>query len=204
MTRRTFQWLAALLLTAGLTGALQGQTAQRFSLQGSGLFAGLFGDAFAAIEDGFGAELQVRFTPGKWSFGGGVQHTSHGVSDEEFGGFVSKVTLTGVFLEPRYVIDVGSSSFAPYLSARLALSRMKLHLVDEIEALQDEVAEPTGPTINGGGGVLVRLGARANLDLGATFGYTEFGNSRFGDLVVEVGSGTNLILRLGLAIGLGG
>jgi hypothetical protein len=77
-----------------------------------------------------------------------------------------------------------------------------------------DISEPTGPTINGGGGILVRLGSRANLDLGVTFGYTKFDDIRLRiiddsgtlltDQTFEVGSGTNAVFRLGLAFGLGG
>jgi hypothetical protein len=54
-----------------------------------------------------------------------------------------------------------------------------------------------GGTVNLGGGVLARLTSRANLDFGATYGYTRFSGG-------IAGSGSDLVLRAGLAIGLGG
>jgi hypothetical protein len=216
MNRFLRQLLPAIALVV-VANSGRAQTSQKISIQGSGLVAALFGDAFGDIKDGFGGELQLRYTPGKWSFGGGVQYTSHGVSEDVENVF-SKVTLTGVFFEPRYVIDVGSSSYAPYLSGRFALSKMKFELnedfVNDFEGFSFELSEPAGPTINGGGGVLIRLGNRANLDLGVTFGYTKFKNIRLrvvddsgtevSNDVFEVGSGMNAVVRLGLAFGLGG
>ena len=202
----------ALVATVQSAGA---QTSQKISIQGSGLFAQLFGDAFRDIKSGKGGELQLRYTPGKWSFGGGIQMTFHDVSEDVEAVF-KQVKLTGVFVEPRYVIDVGSSSYAPYLSGRFALSKMKFEIQDDVlpPGFTADLTSPTGPTINGGGGVLIRLGGRANLDLGVTFGYTKFKNIRLrinddggtevSDNTFEVGSGTNAVFRLGLAFGLGG
>jgi hypothetical protein len=195
--------------------AASAQTSQKFSVQGSGLFAQLYGTAFDDIKNGIGGELQFRYTPGKLSFGGGIQHTRHDVS-EDVSEVFSQVKLTGIFVEPRYVIDVGSSSYAPYLSGRFALSKMKFEIQEGVlpEGFSANLTEPTGPTINGGGGVLIRLGGRANLDLGVTFGYTKFKDIRLriiddsgtelSDNTFEVGSGTNAVFRLGLAFGLGG
>jgi hypothetical protein len=214
MNRNLRLFLPALALAA-VAHTASAQTSQKISIQGSGLFAQLYGKAFDDIKDGIGGELQLRYTPGKWSFGGGIQHTIHDVA-EGVSDVFDKVKLTGVFIEPRYVIDVGSSSYAPYLSGRFALSKMKFELQDDVlpPGFSSDLSEPTGPTINGGGGVLIRLGNRANLDLGVTFGYTKFKNIRLQinddsgvnvlDETFEVGSGTNAVFRLGLAFGLGG
>jgi hypothetical protein len=185
------------------------QTGQRFSIQGSGLYAGLFGEAFDEIEDGVGGEVQVRYTPGVISWGFGLQYTSHNTAGEAKD-VITKAKLAGVFVEPRYVVDIGSSRLAPYFSGRFAYSQMSLDIV-EIPNVTVDIDEPRGPTINGGGGVLIRLSSRANLDIGVTIGYTSFndieghvvGNQAF-DFTVEVGSGTNLVGRIGFAIGLGG
>jgi hypothetical protein len=217
--------LPAIALVA-VSHAAFAQTSQKISVQGSGLFAQLYGDAFTDIKDGIGGELQLRYTPGKWSFGAGIQHTIHDYSNtlsipvegNDIPIF-SNVKLTGVFVEPRYVIDIGSAKFAPYLSGRFAFSKMKFEFTDELlTALTGfilDLSEPTGPTINGGGGVLIRLASRANLDLGVTFGYTKFKDIRFRILdadsnveltndPIEIGSGTNAVFRVGLAFGLGG
>ena len=213
--RRTFLIVAASALTLSTASTSSAQTSQRFSLQGSALFAGLFGSAFDGINNGYGGELQLRFTPGSWSFGGGIQYTLHGTEGDMAEGF-KKVKLAGLFFEPRLVVPVGSSSYAPYLSGRFAFSRMAFNFADGFPppGFSINVERPTGPTINGGGGFLINLGARTNLDIGATFGYTKFKNVIFSvsdngtgqseRFEVEVGSGTNLVFRIGLAVGLGG
>jgi hypothetical protein len=186
----------------------QAQTAQRISIQGSGLFTGLFGDAFDQIKDGVGGEVQLRFTPGAWSIGGGVQYTMHNMSDSVTAAFL-KAKLLGFFIEPRYVIDAGSERFAPYLSARFAYSTMTLELSQQAKDFGIELGKPSGPTINGGGGVLIRLNGRANIDVGATYGYTKFKTVSAtipgeGTFDAKFGSGKNLVVRLGLAVGIGG
>ena len=214
---RNFRLLLPTLALVVASQSVGAQTSQKISIQGSGLFAELYGEAFADIKSGIGGELQLRYTPGRFSFGGGFQLTSHDVS-ENVSEIFSKVKLSGLFFEPRFVIDVGSSRYAPYLSGRFALSKMKFELnedfLETIEGFTVDIEEPTGPTINGGGGILVRLGSRANLDLGVTFGYTKFGDIRLRIIddsgtevtndIFEVGSGTNAVFRVGLAFGLGG
>ena len=204
-----------LLVATTVPAAAHGQTGQRYSVQGSGLYAALFGKAFEEINNGAGIELQFRVTPGQLSVGGGLQYTVH-TPTEGAGEFFETIRLTGLFVEPRYVVDVGSARYAPYLSARLAISAMSFVIAEGATQPDVElnIEEPTGPTINGGGGVLIKLSNRVNLDLGATFGYTQFKditiraeNTTTGQqatAVVKVGSGSNMVLRAGLAIGLGG
>lgn len=190
------------------------QTGQRYSIQGSPILTNLFGQAFDEIKDGGGAELQLRVTPGAFSVGGGLQLTKH-KPDGEATEFFKDITLTGVFVEPRYVLPMGGANYAPYLSGRFAFSKMTFKVIDGLggDNIEVDVEEPTGPTINGGGGILFVLGTRVNLDVGATFGYTQFKdititarNTSSGATaqgVVDVGSGTNLVLRVGVAVGLG-
>jgi hypothetical protein len=181
-----------------VSGAAAAQSAQRFSVQGSGLNAQLYGRAYDGLHQGYGFEAQARFTPSAWSFGAGVQYTRHGIT-----GLDQKLKLYGGFIEPRYVIVVRSSTFAPYVSARFSLLEQKL-------TVGDVSGSATGVTLNGGGGVLVRLSSRLNLDLGSTYGYTRFGNfvvrnsSNGLKVAGPSGSGTNLVVRIGLALGLAG
>jgi hypothetical protein len=92
---------------------------------------------------------------------------------------------------------------APYVSARL--SYLKIGFSGGDLSLSSSVIQ-----VNGGGGLLYRLGSRLNLDLGATFGYNRLGSGTFtressGSVVpVESSTGTNLVVRLGFAVGLGG
>jgi hypothetical protein len=191
------------VLTALLAGALpiglQGQSAQKLSIQGSGLFIKLFGDAFEGAEEGYGFEAQVRYTPSALSFGAGFQYTSHGVE-----GVDQRATLLGGFFEPRYVFSTSSSSLFPYLSGRFYVTQIRSE-----NSATDIRITATGLAANGGGGVLVRLGSRMNGDIGATYGYSRFSDFKFENLSTGItgtsdisNSGSNLVLRLGLTFGL--
>ncbi len=117
----------------------------------------------------------------------------------DFTGETAKIS--GVFLEPRYVIDVGSMAYAPYIAGRLALLKQSI----DIDALE---ASASGTQINIGGGVLVRLTPRINLDLGATYGAIDFDDvevtldGETATIADSGGSGKNLVLRAGLTIGI--
>ena len=100
-------------------------------------------------------------------------------------------------MEPRYVIDTGSDRVVPYLAARLATSEIFVE-----EGRSSSTA--TGYTINGGGGLLVRLGSAMNLDLGVTLGWKDLGEATIANTLFDMGTGSNLIVRAGLAIGFGG
>jgi hypothetical protein len=176
-----------------------GQVRSRISVQASALYENVYGDAAQwrvneALPAGFGAEGQIRYTPSALSLGGGVQWTTHDWTDS---GKDSNLRLLGVFLEPRYVLPA-SDRIGPYLSARLALTKLKLKIADE------EIGTATGQTVNGGGGILISLSPNIAVDLGATFGYTNFGDleSNGSPTGLKTGKGTNLIARVGLAIGL--
>lgn len=204
MSRISTPLLSSLLVAVGLVAvpALHAQSAQRFSIQGSGLFVGMSGDAYEGMDAGPGAELQIRYTPSVWSFGLGYQYSTHGVDVD---GFDDDVTLSGAFFEPRRTFDVGSATYAPYASARLAVLK---EAIDFDAGGESYSASATGTQINIGGGVLFRISPRVNFDLGATFGIINFGDVEvtvpgMGTATVgEGGSGQNFVLRAGIAIGL--
>jgi hypothetical protein len=183
-----------------LAEPLVAQTAQKFSIQGSFLFAALFGEEFEDIGNGAGFEIQARYTPSAFSVGAGFQYTSHGSSDATAG---ADFSLAGGFVEPRYVFSTRSDRLAPYASTRLSILR---------ESVKSEGfhGSASGVTANVGGGVLVRLSERINIDIGATYGYTDFGEAVVHDPSgqevrrFEAKSGSNILLRLGLAVGIGG
>ena len=168
--------MLAAFLTATLPAGLYGQAAQRLSVQGSGLGIKLFGDAFPGAEVGYGFEAQVRYTPGSVSLGAGFQYSSHGVE-----GVDTRATLIGAFFEPRYVFSTSSSSLFPYLSGRFYVERLK----SDNDAAQIRTTA-TGLAANGGGGVLVRVASRINVDLGATFGYARFSNFKLENLATGI------------------
>lgn len=192
--------IGSLLVAAvfGLTSSVSAQSASLFSLQGSALYENVQGDAFqwrqGSLPKGYGGEIQLRYNPGWISWGGGVQATSHSWTDAQDDWNLRQI---GVFLEPRYVIPSAGKA-APYLSARLALTTLKLKISEQ------DIGDATGEAINAGGGVLIALTPRMNLDLGATFGYTHFGDLQQNGAAtgLKTGSGTNLIARVGLAIGI--
>lgn len=185
-------------LAVGASRGLQAQSAQAFSIQASGLYNGVFGNTFTGLRDGVGAEAQIRYTPGSVSIGAGFEYTNHGVT-----GRTEDVRLYGAFVEPRYRIHAGSNVVAPYLSARFSL--LKVGFSGGDLSLSSSFIQ-----LNGGGGLLFRLNSRVNLDLGATFGYNRLGDGTLtsksggGSVPVTSSSGSNVVLRLGLAIGLAG
>src|SRR3712207_4179020 len=148
---------AALLCLAA--APLCAQTAQPFSIQVSGLYEGLWGDAFEDVRPGGGVEAQLRYTRGAWSVGLGYQAVRHRYrycALATAGGSClapvsGRISGSGVFFEPRYVLDAGSDRFAPYVSGRFSIVR------------QSNTGDPlydfsvTGSSANGGGGVLFRV-----------------------------------------------
>jgi hypothetical protein len=189
--------LLVLAFAGLLSGALQAQSAHPVSLQGSGLFVVVLGEVFAGLENGLGAEAQVRYTPSALSVGAGFQYTSHDVKNRS-----ENIRLYGGFIEPRYRIHAGSNVVAPYVSGRFSL--LKVGFSGGDLSLSSSYIQ-----INGGGGLLFRLGPRINLDVGATYGYDRLGSGTLTDELtgdrqpLGSSSGSNLVLRSGLVIGLG-
>ena len=193
---RGCSWLVPGVMLVTLCSDLEAQSAQPFSLQASALVNGVFGDVFTGLQDGIGGEAQFRYTPGALSVGAGFQFTLHQIQRR-----TEDARLFGGFIEPRYRIHAGSNVVAPYVSGRLSL--LKVGFTEGDLSLSSIFMQ-----LNGGGGVLIRLGPRLNLDFGATFGYNRLGSgtltSRSNGTAVPVASssGSNIVVRLGLAIGL--
>jgi hypothetical protein len=201
--------LLSFALACIIGGRLEAQTAQAISLQVSALYNGLYGDVFGSFKSGIGGEAQIRYTPGALSVGAGFQYTAHGRKPTPPDGDDPRpvdARLYGGFIEPRYRIHTGSNVIAPYISIRFSVLKPgyeggSLHF------------SSTFIQLNGGGGLLYRLGPRFNLDAGATFGYNHQGggtltgvwsSGRPANREVDPDSGTNIVIRLGLAVGLGG
>jgi hypothetical protein len=196
--RRAGPLFLSLAAATMLRGKLEAQTAQAISFQVSGLYNGVFGNVFEGLQDGVGGEAQIRYTPGALSVGAGFQFTNHGLEMR-----TENARLYGGFLEPRYRIHTGSNVIAPYLSARFSLLKVGF-------SGGDLSMSSTFIQLNGGGGVLYRLGPRLNLDLGATYGYNRLGSGtlrseRNGtETPFSSSSGSNVVVRLGFAVGIGG
>jgi len=189
------------------------QSAQKWSLQASLFSSTLIGDnpIYHNVEPGAGFEVQARWNPSLFSLGAGFQWTTHkqNLLDSEPNVIDDpNTTLNGFFVEPRYVVLVGSNTIAPYFSGRVSFLRQTTTAqfrTNDGTATLNATAE--GINLNAGGGLMFRLGSRLNLDVGATYGY-----SSFGDFVVEVegqeldrtgsSTGQNLAVRLGLVLGL--
>ncbi len=197
---RACQLFAAVVVTA-LPLPVAAQSAQPISGQVSLISVAPSGDAYEGISSGVGFEAQLRYTPSALSIGLGYQSSSHDIDLGEGIG-TRDATISGIFIEPRYVIDVNSNSWAPYVSARLA----RLTQAAEVEEI-DVAAEASGTQLNIGGGALVRLTPRINLDLGITYGKIDFDDVELTvegtEYVVEgsEASGNNLVLRAGVTIG---
>lgn len=195
MLPRLFSGLVVLVL-AVVSSPAGAQSGQRFSIQASVLRAQLLGDAYPGFASGYGFEVQLRYTHSALSVGGGYQHTSHSLA-----GFSDKVGLGGIFLEPRYtLVTLSSESIAPYVSSRLSLLQQRI----DVNGLESSAS---GLTINVGGGILIRMSRRVNGEIGLTYGFTNFddftlrgpgGQTSSG----PSGSGSNIVARAGIAVGL--
>jgi hypothetical protein len=196
--RRVRSFLIVLAIGATLGDGLEAQSAQAISIQVSGLYNGVFGNVFSGLHDGIGGEGQIRYTPGALSLGAGFQYTSHGLDTGP-----ENARLYGGFFEPRYRIHTGSNVLAPYVSARFSVLKVGF-------SGGDLSITSTFIQLNGGGGLLYRIGPRLNLDVGATFGYNRLGSgelkseSNGTSRAFDSSSGSNLVFRLGFAFGLGG
>lgn len=196
--RRAWVLLIPLSVAAPVWGELEAQSAQAISLQGSGLFNGVFGSVFQGLKNGYGGEAQIRYTPSAFSIGGGFQYTIHHIQNR-----IEDAKLYGGFIEPRYRIHTGSNVLAPYVSARFSV--LKVGFTGGDLSITSNFIQ-----LNGGGGLLYRLGPRVNLDVGATYGYDRLGGGTLKrkasgtSSTFPSSSGSNVVLRLGFAVGIGG
>ena len=192
--RSTSKWhvAGALLVSALFPLSAAGQSAQMFSLQVSGLGAYPFGGGLTNVDFGAGWEAQIRLNPSAFSIGLGAEQTFHKIVNVTG----RDIVLLGGFLEPRYVLDIGSDNAVMYVSARAALSQIKLKQANF-------ESTGTGFTVNGGGGLLFRINDRVNLDAGVTVGFKDLGIVDLPIGTFDLGTGANVVARLGLAIGIG-
>lgn len=197
-----------------LPDTTRAQSAQALSVQVSGLYASLFGDPFEGFKSGTGFEAQLRYTfPSGFSVGAGYQRTTHEIdfNDPQLNSYDQDVSLSGPFIEPRYTFELpGSTSIFPYISGRLSMLQQNVDLSGRFDTGEQFFidGESSGLTANLGGGILARLAPRVNLDVGVTYGYTNFDDLTLrerGSGVSETsewGSGQNVVARIGLSIGL--
>lgn len=192
MLRRVEIGVCAVVAAAVLAGPAESaaQSAQTWSVQGSLLLANV--DLGGELVGGAGIEAQLRFTPASlFSAGAGFQSTSHTSGGE-------KLTMTGVFVEPRFALDIGSDRVAPYLAGRIAFLSQSSDLTNAPNA------KSSGVGIGGGGGLLIRASTKVNLDFGVAFVNQSFGDAKASNgAVVKFDSFFGYVVKGGLSIGFG-
>lgn len=196
-TRRVSAILGAVVLAAAVSaGKGAAQSAQPWSIQASVLAASqqIGGNSISGI----GFEGQFRYTPASvWSVGVGIQYSSHPSGSE-------KINILGVFLEPRYAIDIGSDKVAPYLAARLAYLHESSSLdVDPGVLVTLADFKSGGSAFGAGAGVLVRATSRINIDVGAAFVRQSFSSANSGGSTANFSSFTGYVAKAGLSLGFG-
>jgi hypothetical protein len=171
--------VSAFLLLPSFTSA---QSAQKYGVQASVFTTGI--PVNDGTLNGFGIEGQFRLnrlkdieaTGGPLSLGIGGQYTSHSSADDR------TLKVSGVFVEPRVVIDKGSAErFFPYVSARVAALRQS----------SDFASTTNGFAVGVGGGFGYKLGPSMNLDVGVAVLQQSFGDAttpsgasfKFGSLI---------------------
>lgn len=147
---------AAIAIAGPLVGPVQlrAQSAQVYSLQASGLATSLRFNGSNAAGTGFEAQLrhnQIKeFSAGVFSVGVGFQSTKHRPPGAE-------LTIKGVFLEPRVAFALGSNNtIFPYIAGRFAWLKQSSQLSEDSR----------GKAYGGGGGAVIRMSGRLNLDIG--------------------------------------
>lgn len=175
--------VAGMVMAGLVSGApvLEGQSAQRLSLQGSG--AVLFptqDDPFFENQTRLGYEAQVRYTFSRLSVGAGYQRST--VYRFSTDGVDFSAALSLGFLEPRYVVVAGNKA-AFYLAGRLGYGNL---VCSEECAANDNYL-----TYGGGGGLLLLVSRRVAMDLGSQY-----------FLANDTFDSGYLMLRLGVSLGL--
>ncbi len=147
----------------------EAQGAQKFGLQLSVLSTSIRLGEGNANSGGIGVEPQLRFnrlfrspTAGVVSLGVGGQWTTHtaGVDD---------ITITGGFVEPRWVPVLPYERFFPYLSGRVAV----------LNQSNNFGTSSSGLAYGAGGGVAFVVNSRLNIDAGVTLVRQQFGDITF-------------------------
>jgi hypothetical protein len=181
--------LVASLALGLATPALRAQSAQAYAGQISALFTTITAGNTSVA--GAGVELQQRFNRiyatediGAVSLGIGAQYTVHSKVED-------RLRIAGVFVEPRWVPATGSSTFFPYLSARLAFQRMKGEF---------QFADPgsaNGSAYGVGLGLAIRKSRTINFDAGV-----QVIRQQFGDIgVLSFKPFTTYAAKIGLSVG---
>lgn len=164
--RRHARWALLLALSVLASAPRVGaQSAQKYALQFSVLGTSFQGSDGSNI-GGQGFEPQFRFNRvyasesfGALSIGIGGQYTQHSSGGDE-------LTITGAFLEPRWVPNTSSTRFFPYLAGRLAA----------LQQSNNFGTSSGGYAVGAGAGLAVKLTRTVNLDGGVALVRQKFGD----------------------------
>ena len=187
LTRSVVSTAAALVVLALPVFA---QSAQPWSLQGSVLVDNQ--SINGKLISGAGFEGMLRYTPSVWSVGLGYQYSTHSSNGET-------LNLSGIFVEPRYALDIGSDRVAPYLAGRVGILKQSstLRVAGDVSS--------NGTAFGGGAGFLIRASKTVNFDIGAAFVQQSFGDAKgSGNTTVTFKSFTGYVAKGGISIGFGG
>lgn len=181
------------LCLCGAASIASGQARQLWSVQGSALYTAQNLGEPAGTVGGAGVEAQVRRTIGRWSVGGGIQYSKHPSGPDD-------LALTGYFIEPRLVVDVGSGSLLPYLAGRLVYLRGSLSAGDI-----DGEGSAGGTAFGVGAGLIYGLTFRLNFDVGGALLRQSLNNIQLDDpsrLVIGFPSFFGYVVKAGFSVGL--
>jgi len=168
--RRLRALTGSAFLFSALATPILAQSAQKYALQLAVLSTSIGVGTGATSTGGIGFEPQIRFNRlvsregFAISLGLGGQYTKHSAGGDE-------LNISGVFLEPRFVPVIGSSSIFPYLSGRLALLRQSSNFG----------TNSGGYAFGAGGGIVIKLSKTVNLDGGAQLVRQKLGDFTFSD-----------------------
>lgn len=180
--------VAGAVLVAGSAAPLRAQSAQAWSLQASGLLTTQRWENKNI--NGGGAEGQIRYTSGLWSWGFGGQWSTHSSGSD-------KLTIGGGFVEPRFAIDAGSETFAPYLAGRAAFLTQNL-------TFARGNAHSSGYAFGAGAGTLIKWTSSVNVDLGVALLSQKFSDVNFGNgTALKFDAFVGYVVKAGLSFGLG-
>jgi hypothetical protein len=182
-----------------VTCPLAAQSARPISVQASYLRVSIFGGSLGGVTAANGFEGQLRYTKGRWSVGGGMEYSKHAIDGAPSGYGLRRV---GPFVEPRFLLPTSSNTIAPYIAGRLSI--VSVTALVPSSATNVAGGSSTGTTLNAGGGLLIRMAPRVNLDVGISGGYSSYGSVKFpsGTTSGSLGTGGNFIIRAGFSLGL--
>jgi hypothetical protein len=183
------------VLSLGVSQLAMAQSRQPWSIQASGLYTAQDLGGNAGTVGGLGFEGQIRRTFPRWSFGTGVQYSTHSSGGDD-------LSLTGVFVEPRIVLNTSLGGFAPYLAGRVAFLHAKL-----TSDLAGGGGTSNGFAVGAGAGLIYPLTRRVNFDVGGAVLRQSLGNMTLdngADTRLEFPSFFGFVLKAGLSVGFEG